>query len=322
MIFILILVSEAPALADTYSFNVGKVLFTKIIYLPNRIRELRKVDFNVTISLTVLGDGGNGDFQFSPDLRSYVNLVGAPIFGVSVKNHLSDFEALGDCSTVLENYCICKSIVAYSEGVTSKSSLSSSLPLDQHGLEVDSSGNYWGLMTPTRPCTHSQPVCGPSTVTKEYIDCQVMNFSPNGTLISKWSASDHLPNSEIRSAKRLDDSFYVGAIADPFHCNSVEDGRVLVSMKHTDSVYVIDQQTGAVICKIGGSYGKGVSLHDQLWMNYRDVMSGQHDLRWVNGNEIFVFDDKTLNEAPAQGLLIIMDWSTSGLRIAMQFRSH
>jgi hypothetical protein len=113
----------------------------------------------------------------------------------------------------------------------------------------------------------------------------------------------------------------VGAIADPFHCNSIDirNGKILLSMRHTDSVYVLDEYSGQVLSKIGGNIWNGVSLRNQVAPATQDVTSGQHNAQWVTDNQISVFDDETLEALPARGLLISLNTKVKSFRILRKF---
>jgi len=321
VLLIAMLVSVDPAKASTKTFTVRGVTYTRTVHSPNRLAELSRARFTISIAPTVLSAGHNGVFQFNSTLENFVDMANAPIFGSTVNNNGNDYQTIGDCTPSFVNYSACGSLVIFKDGVISKVSLPSTLPLDQHGLAVDDNGNYWGLIASEKKCDSTFLVCGPDPTTTQYIDCQVVNFTSEGKILGTWNASDHLPISEIKTSKWLNDGFYVGKIADPFHCNSVDisDGKILISMRHTDSVYIVDQHSGSVISKVGGNDWKGISLHNESINQSNDITSGQHDAKWVNENEISIFDDQTLNSYPARGLLVSLNWNAHGFRILRKF---
>jgi hypothetical protein len=138
----------------------------------------------------------------------------------------------------------------------------------------------------------------------------------SGRLLFEWRSSDHVSTSES----------YVGPSAghpfDYFHVNSIDvatDGNLLVSARHTSTVYKIDRQTGAVIWRLGGKLsdfemGPGTQF---FW---------QHDARWQPDGSITLFDDgsngsKPPNEDRSRGL--ILDVSESARRATLrQAYSH
>ena len=78
----------------------------------------------------------------------------------------------------------------------------------------------------------------------------LQELSPNGVVWS-WLASDHIPVSEVTVRWQNQCGSPAGDI---YHWNSVEpdgDGYVL-SFRHLDAVYRIDQRTGAIDWKVGG----------------------------------------------------------------------
>lgn len=86
-----------------------------------------------------------------------------------------------------------------------------------------------------------------------------------GRVLFSWSSAAHLPLSE--SMVRYPKNGYW----DPFHLNSVSidsDGNLLVSARHTSTVYKISRRTGRILWKLGGRHssfriGPGASFYYQ-----------------------------------------------------------
>lgn len=104
---------------------------------------------------------------------------------------------------------------------------------------------------------------------------------PTGLVKFEWHPYGHVP---IRNTyKKLSSPF------EPYHLNSVtkaRNGDILVSMRNTSALYLIDHKTGTIKWTLGGKHssfrlGKGVRFVTQ------------HNARFVNGkdNLINVFDD-------------------------------
>lgn len=104
-----------------------------------------------------------------------------------------------------------------------------------------------------------------------------------GKVLMRWSALDHvgLDESYEPIKKRYGKSW------DYMHLNSIDvdtDGNLLVSARHTWTVYKIDRQTGNVIWRLGGkrsdlALGKGVEF---AW---------QHDARAQSPGVVRIFDN-------------------------------
>ncbi|WP_288336533.1 arylsulfotransferase family protein [uncultured Gordonia sp.] len=111
-----------------------------------------------------------------------------------------------------------------------------------------------------------------------------------------WHASQHVPitDSFISPNDTVDNS---GGIYDPYHVNAISlapDGHVVVSMRHTSTVYNLDPTTGAIDWQIGGKHssfalGKGVQFSFQHDAEMPDATT----LRLFNNNS----DGQTTNGA-------------------------
>ena len=87
-----------------------------------------------------------------------------------------------------------------------------------------------------------------------------------GKVLFEWHSLDHVPVDESYRARACTAAGNV----DYFHLNSIEvdaDGHLLVSARHTSTVYKVDRKTGAVKWRLGGKRsdfaigdGRGVQL--------------------------------------------------------------
>jgi hypothetical protein len=110
----------------------------------------------------------------------------------------------------------------------------------------------------------------------------------SGKVLFEWHSLDHVALDE--SYNPLPPSPTTAAKAwDYFHINAVSldvDGNLLISSRHTWTVYKLDRQTGAVIWRLGGkksdfTLGEGVAF---AW---------QHNPIAVDGNTIRIFDNES-----------------------------
>lgn len=111
----------------------------------------------------------------------------------------------------------------------------------------------------------------------------------SNNLLWQWNSCEHLHPSEF-----IDGYPYDSTLFDFCHINAVDedsDGHYLVSMRHTDAIYKIHNQTGAVIWKLGGKNGSFTMPNDSGF-------SGQHDIRRLPNGDYSLFDNGNFKPAP------------------------
>jgi Arylsulfotransferase (ASST) len=119
---------------------------------------------------------------------------------------------------------------------------------------------------------------------EETIDSVVQEIDiRTGLVLFEWSALDHVP---------LRDS-YISAQSpplpafDPYHVNSISvapDGDVLVSMRNTCAVYLIDHRTGRILWTLGGK-------DSSFRMGPRTRTAYQHDATMQPDGTVTIFDN-------------------------------
>jgi hypothetical protein len=146
------------------------------------------------------------------------------------------------------------------------------------------------------------------------IDCSILEFSPSGSLVSMWLASDHfearLDSTYPETAGPAPDG---GLAIDTFHCNSIDveptTGDLLVSARNMDSVFYVDRASGAVVWKMGG---KTYTKDGATYVNMKDPFFRQHDARLQPGwspschggsGQVSVFDDETSTTSKARAVV-------------------
>ena len=88
----------------------------------------------------------------------------------------------------------------------------------------------------------------------------IQELDADGDVVWSWRALDHVPVTETDPRWRGAQAECFGETCeDPFHWNSIElvphvDGGAgfLISFRHTDAVYELDQATGAIRWRLGG----------------------------------------------------------------------
>jgi hypothetical protein len=170
-------------------------------------------------------------------------------------------------------------------------------PTDRHEMQLLPNGNYIVVGYKPRDGVDLSPYGGPANAT--VLDGLVEEITPKRKVAWSWRTSDHIGLDEIGrwyqqhvlgAPVRLSD----GRTAyDLVHLNAVEpygSHRVLVSLRHTDSIYAIDKPTGNVIWKLGGT-----QTSRSLTIIGDDVQDfgGQHDVRVLPDGTITLHDNGT-----------------------------
>lgn len=154
-------------------------------------------------------------------------------------------------------------------------------PGDFHEFVITPRGT--ALITVYRPVPYDlSSIGGPANGTLLEGIVQEIDIE-TGRVLLRWRALDHvkLTDSHEEVPSDPDDAF------DHFHVNSIDidhDGNLLVSARHTDTVYKIDRQTGEVIWRLGGkrsdfTFGPGARFFSQ------------HDARRQPDGDITLFDN-------------------------------
>ena len=101
-------------------------------------------------------------------------------------------------------------------------------------------------------------------------------------VLFEWHSSDHVG---------VDESFRTGITpagnVDYFHLNAVAvdtDGQLLISARHTSTVYKVDRKTGAIIWRLGGT-------KNDFQLGPGAAFNFQHDVRAHPGSTLTLFDN-------------------------------
>jgi hypothetical protein len=124
-----------------------------------------------------------------------------------------------------------------------------------------------------------------------------------GRLLHSWDSLDHVPLSE--SHKQLGDAGTSEKPYDYFHINSVagtHDGNLVVSSRHTWTVYKIDRASGAIIWRIGGKNSDFTAPHEASF-------AWQHDARLHGKHTLTLFDNGKYQQerSHSSGLILNVD---------------
>jgi len=104
-----------------------------------------------------------------------------------------------------------------------------------------------------------------------------------GRVLFEWHSLDHVPLDESYLPVSLDPDFY-----DYFHINAVNldsDGNLLISGRHTSTVYKVDRQTGRILWRLGGK-------HTDFTLGPGVRFAWQHNPLPAGANTIRLFDNE------------------------------
>lgn len=111
---------------------------------------------------------------------------------------------------------------------------------------------------------------------------------PTGRVLFEWRGLEHVSPAESYWPAQP------GAPYDYFHINSIDvdtDGNLLVSARHTHTVYKIDRRSGEVIWRLGGK-------NSDFTMGPGAGFSWQHDARRAPDGTISIFDNAAAPGVP------------------------
>ncbi len=155
------------------------------------------------------------------------------------------------------------------------------LNADQHEFQLTPQGT--ALITIYHSVTTDlSSVGGPTSGVAYEGVAQEINVA-TGAVVWEWHSLDHVPLTESYAP------FPATGPYDYFHINSVSldtDGNVLISARHTWTVYKVNRATGAVIWRLGGknsSFTLGTGL----------PFAWQHNAEAVNATTIRIFDNES-----------------------------
>lgn len=132
-----------------------------------------------------------------------------------------------------------------------------------------------------------------------------------GLLVMEWRSLDHVPVTE--SSRHLGDPY------DYFHINTVDlapDGNLIISARHTSTLYKLDRRTGEVIWRMGGK-------HSDFAMTREARFAWQHDGRQLDARTFTVFDngyDGTVRtHSESRGIVLDVDEPGRKVRLARAY---
>jgi len=183
-------------------------------------------------------------------------------------------------------------------------------PTDPHELLQVANGNRFMIATPLRSGLDLSSLGKADPGNGTIVDCIIEEVNQAGGLVWSWRASDHI------AIKESGNPFLVTVnkqlAADIYHCNSVDIdpapdpsvADVMISVRHTNAVYLLDKQTKAIRWKLSGNQVTGPDNEKQLTIAGDSLQgfSGQHDARFQGDGRISLFDDQSFTSGYARGV--------------------
>ncbi len=111
----------------------------------------------------------------------------------------------------------------------------------------------------------------------------------DGEPVFHWSGLDHIGLEETTS-----DIDFAKPPVDVEHANAIEllsDGNLLLSLRHTDTLYKVDRRSGDVLWRLGGAKSNFTFAGDAL-----SGFSHQHFARQLGGGDILLLDNGNLHD--------------------------
>jgi hypothetical protein len=184
-------------------------------------------------------------------------------------------------------------------------------PTDPHELIKLPNGNWMLIASPvTTMDLSSLDQAKFGTANNRIVDCHVEEFAPGATTTSwDWKASDHIAVSEVDPTLASVTKINGQDVADIYHCNSLESepstGNVMISFRHTDSVYLVSHTTtGNVIWKMGATttQPEPATTVYKITGDPQNGFFGQHDARFEPNSDISLYDDHSQHPGSARGV--------------------
>ncbi len=168
-------------------------------------------------------------------------------------------------------------------------------PADPHDVLLLPSGHFVMVTSQPRTGVDLTPIGGPADAS--ICDHVVQEIDPaDGSVVWSWNTFDHIPVTE------MDPQWYAAYIAAPptpcgydvYHWNAIEPTGTgfILSYRHLDAVYRIDQATGNVEWKLGGSARpESLTVVGDPVFSGGSHFGGQHDARLQADGTVSLFDD-------------------------------
>ena len=243
----------------------------------------------VTVTLAT-EDVGDGDiFIAQANWIMIIDNSGNTVFTRyvnDVTNSGTDFKRQGDCLTYFVNTD--DSVLGAGFGYYQVLDLDYTavatyttvgLEADLHDFQLFDNGH--ALLLAYNPRTVDMTTYG-GVMSATVYSCVIQEVDENGNLVWAWDSWDHTPITHTNQSLTT-------SLVDYDHCNAVEqdnDGNVLLSSRHLDTITKIDRTTGDILWRLGGVANDFTFTNDSGF-------ALQHDIRRLDNGRITLFDNNT-----------------------------
>jgi hypothetical protein len=176
---------------------------------------------------------------------------------------------------------------------------------DPHDVLLLPNGHFVMVTIQPRTGVDLTPLGGPANAS--VCDHVIQEIDPNdGSVVWSWDTYDHIPPTEmdpqwfssfIASGPTAPDCGY-----DVYHWNAIEPTGTgfILSFRHLDAVFDVDQASGDVVWKLGGSpRPESLTVVGDPVFTGGSHFGGQHDSRLLPDGTVTLFDDgSNLGRAP------------------------
>ena len=171
---------------------------------------------------------------------------------------------------------------------------------DQHDLLRLANGDYVMAADVVRTGIDLTSIWGPAYPSDASVVDQVIEeLTPTGAVVWSWDAMDHIPLSETDPQWR---SQVMNGSYDAYHWNSIDATGTgfILSFRHLDAVYDINQRGGTIVWKLGGSATpESLTISEDPVFANGSHFGGQHDARlWPDGTLTLYDNGTNLGRAP------------------------
>ena len=147
-------------------------------------------------------------------------------------------------------------------------------------------------------------------------DGHLEEIRPDGTVAWTWKSEDHIPVTDTTLPLRFPG--VAGSGVDLIHINSIHiapDGDVIVSGRHTDTVYKIRRNaTGDVVLRVGGKHSDVTFVNDPL-----GGFGRQHDVQLLANGHLRLFDNRTFLPGAPRAVEYALDTMSNTATLVWSF---
>lgn len=168
--------------------------------------------------------------------------------------------------------------------------------IDFHELQTLPDGNYLVAVDTTRCCTDLSSWGSGFPSNASISDPVIEELTPGGQVVWSWDSLDHINPVVETNPQWYNAIQQSGSPYDVFHFNSLSfsNGHILVSYRHLDAVYDINQADSSILWKIGGHTDpQSLTVVNDPVFSGGGTLCGQHDARDLGDGTITIHDNGT-----------------------------